>query len=568
MGVEQEYALAFPREGHPGNRALFLAILAGVTRRVPTRPAGGMWGWARERVFTATGGSLYYESLPRAADAGLVEAATPECRGPSETMRYARAWDRLLHAASREASRRLGADVVLRKNGRDAFDHVYGPQESYEVPLATGWDLVGLRAGLAILAPLAIVAAVVHLVVVAITLIVGVQLAVLAHATGVIVALVQRLSGEEEPTSPTRWVDTTIEALATAERLSLAVWFGPLVLGWSGLLHALAFKPYRRGATAFLVTRMILSGAGSLRQDGTFELSEKASSLRRELRWTFASGDRGLYETGHLLKGLLGPMLLRLDHLAALFRGRQRLQLGLSDANLCEVAEYLKLGTTALVLDLVEAGVLDDVPRPVDPIEAVHRVSQLGIHAPVRLDDGRLLTALELQRLYVARAEAWLGSLDAAPMEAHAVVGLWRRVLRGLEHDTSALVGRLDWVTKQTLLDQVGRDLSWEARKKVDLRYHDLGDGYHAWLSEAGLVDRMLDESDVERAMAEPPSDTPAAVRGALVRELPPGVPVRMDWRSARVQGRVIRFDRRSEPREVAREAARDDPGDADPPLV
>jgi proteasome accessory factor A len=287
-----------------------------------------------------------------------------------------------------------------------------------------------------------------------------------------------------------------------------------------------------------------MTGAGSLRRDGGFELSEKVTALKRELRWTFASEDRGLYESGHLLKGLLGPMLLRPDHLFAMFRTRQRLQLGLSDANLCDVAEYLKLATTALVLDLVEAGVIDDAPRLLDPIDAARRVSRQGLQATVRLSDGGAMSALELQRWYLGKAEAWVSSLEAAPMEAHAIVGMWRRVLRALEHDPEALVGRLDWVTKASLLDQVGADLPWEARKKVDLRYHDLGDGYHAWLDEAGLITRLLTDEEVDRAMHEAPETTPAAVRGALVRELPPGVSATIDWRTARLRGRVIRLDR------------------------
>lgn len=556
VGLEQEYAVALRGEvrARPGNRALYLRLRDAVARRVPTRSAGGVWGWARERVFTSTGGSLYYESLPQAADAGLVEAATPECRGPEEALRYARAWDRLLEHAARDVTRDLGATVVVRKNGRDAFGNVYGPQENYDVDLATGPWLALHRAALLVLVPWAVMAGALHLAVLATMLSAGVFVATGAMAVAAMAARLQQLWEGETTIDAAAWADATITRLASVERWSLVLWFGPLVATYSAVLHLVAWRPYRQGAMAFLVTRSIVSGAGSVRPDGRLDLSEKADAIRRVMRWTFASDDRGLLETGHLMKGLLGPMLLRPGHLAALWSQRQRLQLGMSDANLCEVAEYLKLATTSLVLDLCEAGVLTDAPRPVDPVEAARVVSLGGVHAVVLCTDGLRRTALDLQRHYHEAALVWLSDHPSPSLEAHRAVARWGQVLDALGDDPAALVGQLDWVTKQSLVAEAGPDLTWTERKAIDLRYHELGDGYHAWMDSAGLVERLTDDAAVDAAMSEPPADTPAAVRGRLVRDAAPDEELLMDWHQARVGGQVIRF-------EDARRARR---GDAD----
>jgi proteasome accessory factor A len=322
-------------------------------------------------------------------------------------------------------------------------------------------------------------------------------------------------------------------------------------------LHLAAFRPYRRQAMGFLVSRCVISGAGTLEDDGAFTLSEKAGGIRRIMRWTVMSGDRGLFEIGHLVKPLHAVGWFDWRGVAKLFQRRQRLQLGLSDANLCQVAEYLKVGATALVLDLVDAGRLGDAPVPADPVRALQFLaSDPDLSAEIPLEGGGRMTALELQRYYLGRAEEWLREEPAVSLEARRVVDLWRSVLDALATSPSSLVGRLDWVTKRQLLHETA-DLEHDARKKVDLRYHELGTGYHAWLDEAGATVRLVGDDEADRARREPPDDTPAADRGALVRELSGlDTEARIGWDHARVggamSGRIIRFDasRRRKPAE------------------
>ena len=74
-------------------------------------------------------------------------------------------------------------------------------------------------------------------------------------------------------------------------------------------------------------------------------------------------------------------------------------------------------------------------------------------------------------------------------METQRLLALWERALDALEADPSALVGVLDWVTKRALIDGCD-DLSPAARKKIDLRYHDIVDGYLVELEAAGVARR------------------------------------------------------------------------------
>jgi proteasome accessory factor A len=109
-----------------------------------------------------------------------------------------------------------------------------------------------------------------------------------------------------------------------------------------------------------------------------------------------------------------------------------------------------------------------------------------------------------------------------------------------------ALIGVLDWPTKRYLLDQVGSDVPWQVKKKIDLRYHELSEqGYYETIRQAGLVSHLVDETSIELAMRWPPSDTPAALRGRSIREFTGGdTRVSANWhdviiRSGRTRRRI-----------------------------
>lgn len=523
MGAEAELAIHYeppPGGRHPGNLVIFQALRADVLRRVHGVAARGLIGSLQERVFLSNGGAIHYEALPEAMDGGLVELATPECRRPIDVLVRLRAMESLLSSAASAVERQLGGTLLLRRNGCDPEGRVYGPQESYEVTLASGIWLGLWRVGLAVLLPLSLVSALVGWVAL---------LGLIAGALGWMV--VTLLSG--------RGLEGWSVDMGRAEQRVTAVVWGPVVAACALLIRLTAFRPQRAALEGFLVTRMLWSGAGRLTPEGDFVLSEKAHAIQRDMRWTVSAHDRGLWEIGHLLKGLVAPALFDLRRFFKLWRGHQRLQLGMSDATCCDVSTWLRFGVTGLLLDAAEAGALDGVPRPRSVATAAQAVSMGACGAAVVCTDGRVREALHIQRIYYDRAVAWVADQPTVDLEQQAVLRAWGAILDALGTDERALIGRVDWVTKRELLDAASAD-PYAVRKRVDLSWHDLPvGGFHA-LDAAGLMVRVADPADVAVACAKPPEDTPARWRGEVIREAATDGSVQVDWDTVRHKGRVI----------------------------
>jgi proteasome accessory factor A len=214
-----------------------------------------------------------------------------------------------------------------------------------------------------------------------------------------------------------------------------------------------------------------------------------------------------------------------------------------------QVAEYLKIGTTTLVLDMAEAGLLDDAPRPVDPVAALHALAaDASLSARVAMVGGEPMRALDIQRDYLRRARAFLRSARTASLEGEQVVALWGEVLDALERDPSRLFGVLDWPTKRALIERCAE--GGAASKKIDLRYHELGSGYFARLEQSGLARAIVREDEIDAALRTAPEHSPARLRGALVREVAQsGGMARASWHQvrlgSRLRGKVVPLKRR-----------------------
>src|SRR5690606_20526495 len=142
-------------------------------------------------------------------------------------------------------------------------------------------------------------------------------------------------------------------------------------------------------------------------------------------------------------------MTLRMRSFVHLFRRRQRMQLGLSDSNMAQVAEYLKVAVTCLIIDMSEAGALDGLPRLSDPVAALHAISaDPSLHTTVAVVGGEPMRAIDIQRAYLDRAHQFVHQARAPSLEAAGVVKRWREVLELLDSDPGALFGRIDWITK------------------------------------------------------------------------------------------------------------------------
>jgi len=270
--------------------------------------------------------------------------------------------------------------------------------------------------------------------------------------------------------------------------------------------------------TPFFVSRQVICGAGrvGMGQDGKkagFQVSQRADFFEVEV---------GLETT------LKRPIINTRDEPHADPEKYRRLHVILGDANLAEVSSYLKIGTTALVLAMIEDRFIARDLAVEGPVSALRAIS----HDPtltqtVTLRDGRRLTGVQLQLEYLELAKKYVedkfGS-DADPQTVD-VLARWESVLDRLERDPMSCAGELDWVAKLKLCRQYqDRDgLAWDDAKLhlIDLQYSDLRPekGLYHRLVKAGRIERLLDDAGVELAMHEPPTDTRAYFRGKCLEK-------------------------------------------------
>jgi len=270
--------------------------------------------------------------------------------------------------------------------------------------------------------------------------------------------------------------------------------------------------------TPFLVTRQVFAGAGRVGLGPTgasagFQLSQRADYIEAEV---------GLETTLHR------PIVNTRDEPHADRTRWRRLHLILGDANLLEVATYLRVGTTSLVLWLVEHGSADALRtiaglRLADPVRDVQVVSRdLSLTARLELADGRRLTALEVQGAYLDALREELGP-DPDPDTAD-VLARWASVLARLGTDPMTCAREIEWVAKLRLLDGMRRrdHLAWDNPRlaAMDIQWSDVRPerGLYHRLVAAGAVERLTSDEEVARAVHAPPHDTRAYFRGTVVR--------------------------------------------------
>jgi proteasome accessory factor PafA2 len=284
------------------------------------------------------------------------------------------------------------------------------------------------------------------------------------------------------------------------------------------MARATPFAEIVRHLTPFFVTRQVFCGAGRVGtgQDGRghgFQISQRADFFEVEV---------GLETT------LKRPIINTRDEPHADPEKYRRLHVIIGDANLNEVSTYLKVGTTSLVLAMIEAGYVDrdlSVEQPVSSLRAVSHDSSLKHLLTLR--DGRKLTAVQLQMEYLELAKKYvqetLGS-DADEQTAD-VLSRWEDVLSRLEVDPSTCSREVDWVAKLSILDgyRDRESLEWSSPKLqlVDLQYHDVrpDKGLYNRLAARGSVELLVPEPSVVDAMTTPPADTRAYFRGRCLEK-------------------------------------------------
>jgi proteasome accessory factor A len=197
------------------------------------------------------------------------------------------------------------------------------------------------------------------------------------------------------------------------------------------------------------------------------------------------------------------------------------------------VSTYLKLGTTSLVLAMVEEGFLAVDLSVERPVTSLHEVSHdTSLKHLLALKDGRQLTAVQLQMEYAEQARKFVENrygADVDPITAD-VLERWESALSRLEADPMSLATELDWVAKLVLLESYrerdGLDWSHPKLQLVDLQYSDVrpARGLYHRLVSLGRMERLLNDDEIAHAVHEPPEDTRAYFRGRCLAKYAPHV--------------------------------------------
>jgi len=272
------------------------------------------------------------------------------------------------------------------------------------------------------------------------------------------------------------------------------------------------------GLIPFFASRQVVCGSGRVGigpagETAGFQLSQRADYIEVEV---------GLETT--LKRGIINTR----DEPHADADKYRRLHVIIGDANLAEYATYLKVGTSALVLDLIEAGERFDDLRLAEPVRAVHAISHdPTLAATVELAVGGRVTGLDLQRAYHERVAAHVQREGEEGEVAGDVLRMWGEVLDALERDPMECADRLDWPAKLQLMEGYrARDgVGWASSRLhlVDLQYSDvrLDKGLYNRLVARGSMKRLVTEEEVRAAVTTPPEDTRAYFRGRCLERYP-----------------------------------------------
>jgi proteasome accessory factor A len=275
-----------------------------------------------------------------------------------------------------------------------------------------------------------------------------------------------------------------------------------------------SFKQIVENLMPFFVSRQVFAGAGKVGSENRAQPCDYQLSQRADF-----------FETEVALDTMVKrPIINTRDEPHADREKYRRLHVIVGDANMSEFTIYLRQGTTALVLSMIEDGAIDTDLSLRDPVRAIKEVSHdVTCRRAVELQNGRKITAVELQREYLRMAGRYVADREA-PAWAADVLRRWAEVLDALERDPSELSDRIDWVIKKAMIEGFieRKGLDWGAPQveMLDLQYHDLrpDKGLYYLLERQGKVERIVRDEEIARAVTEPPEDTRAYFRGQCLK--------------------------------------------------
>ena len=264
----------------------------------------------------------------------------------------------------------------------------------------------------------------------------------------------------------------------------------------------------------FLVSRQLVAGAGKVLQTprgSVFCLSQRAEHI-----WEGVSSATTRSR----------PIINTRDEPHADAERYRRLHVIVGDSNLAEPTTLLKVGATHLVLRMIEEGVVFRDLSMENPIRAIREISHDPTgRRPVKLVNGRELSAFEIQTEYFEKAVAFADRHGIQTGVTARVLDLWGRSLSAIHSGDLAAVGReIDWVAKYQLIERyrAKHDLSLGSARvaQLDLAYHDIrrDRGLYYLMEQKGLVDRVVTDLETFQCKSQPPQTTRARLRGEFIK--------------------------------------------------
>ncbi|MGK5499245.1 Pup--protein ligase [Streptomyces sp. URMC 125] len=264
----------------------------------------------------------------------------------------------------------------------------------------------------------------------------------------------------------------------------------------------------------FLVTRQLICGAGKVLQ--TPRGAVYCVSQRAEHIWEGVSSATTRSR----------PIINTRDEPHADAERYRRLHVIVGDSNMSETTMLLKVGSTDLVLRMIEAGtVMRDLTLE-NPIRAIREVSHDTTgRRKVRLANGREASALEVQREYYEKAVDFCERRGIRTGVVDQVLELWGRTLDAVEaQELDKVATEIDWVMKHQLIERYRAKnnitMSHPRIAQIDLAYHDIHRrrGLYYLLERKGQAARVCNDLKIFEGKSVPPQTTRARLRGDFIR--------------------------------------------------
>ena len=268
------------------------------------------------------------------------------------------------------------------------------------------------------------------------------------------------------------------------------------------------------GLTPHFITRQIFCGAGRI------GIGQKSENIGYQIsqRADYIEAHVGLETT------MKRPIINTRDEPHADPKISRRLHVIIGDANMSDFANILKVGSTALVISMIEDGFVDfeevDLLNPVGVVKDISH--DLDIKNIYLTNSGKKFSAIDIQEWYLEKSKLYLSQIGF-DHNSRQVIDFWEQAVSGLKNNKEDLADRIDWIAKLALIsryqEKENLDLNDDLIQSLDFKYSEItsDDGIAQVLRRKNFLRRYLEASEVDKAISEPPTDTRAWFRGKAI---------------------------------------------------